>query len=177
MRKSILKAISLVGVIALAGCSSMSGSGSGSDSMGQNYADSNGATAYGAGQRSPFVGQYNRQTQALLNQRVFHFGFDKDVVRNTDAAAIAAHGKYLGSHPNAKITLEGHTDQRGSREYNIGLGERRDRSVEELLIMNGANASQIKLVSYGQEKPVSLGHTEADYAKNRRVEIVYKQYS
>ncbi len=176
MRKLLIQSNVLTSGVTLSACSSMSGSGhsgDGSSSYG-NSARGSGASAYGTGGRSPFVGQ-SMQSQALLEKTIFHFGFDQDSIEQIDLNAIAAHGKYLAKHPGAKVTLEGHTDQRGSREYNIGVGERRDKSVEQILLLNGAKTNQIKLVSYGQEKPVAFGHTKQAYAKNRRVEIVIQQ--
>ncbi len=163
-------------IVLLSACHSMSSTYSG------DYADTqNGARTYGAGNRGEIYGQVNQlsanQLRELRNTTIFYFGFDKDTVNRDDVNAIAAHGLYLAKHPNAGVTLEGHTDQRGSREYNVGLGERRDKTVKQLLEMNGANPNQIKMVSYGQEKPAAFGHDEASYAQNRRVEIIYQQYS
>jgi len=86
---------------------------------------------------------------------------------------VAAHAKYLAGHPGTRVRLEGHTDERGSREYNIGLGERRAQSVRRALLLQGAADAQISTVSYGEERPAAPGHDEAAWAKNRRVEIVY----
>jgi peptidoglycan-associated lipoprotein len=86
---------------------------------------------------------------------------------------VAAHAKFLAAHPAARVRLEGHTDERGSREYNIGLGDRRAQSVRRALLLQGASDAQISTVSYGEERPAVLGHDEAAWAKNRRVEIVY----
>ena len=149
-------------VVLLAACSSMSGHMGNSD---------NAAQTYGTNNRTEINGV---PVQDLIKKTTFHFGFDKDSVDSNDIPAVQAHGIYLASHPDMKVTLRGHTDQRGSREYNIGLGERRNNTVAQILMMNGARASQIKQVSYGQEKPVAFGHSAADYAQNRRVEIVYR---
>jgi len=86
---------------------------------------------------------------------------------------VGAHAKYLASHGSARVRLEGHTDERGSREYNIGLGERRAQAVRRALLLQGASEGQISTVSYGEERPAVPGHDEAAWAKNRRVEIVY----
>jgi len=86
---------------------------------------------------------------------------------------VAAHAKFLGGHAGTRVRLEGHTDERGSREYNIGLGERRAQSVRRALLLQGAADAQISTVSYGEERPAVPGHDEAAWAKNRRVEIVY----
>lgn len=158
----VMKSISVLwlgmSVVLLTACSSLSSH------------SSEGTRAYGTGEPMQVNGV---PVKTLMQKTTFHFGFDKDVVNAEDIAAVEAHGLYLAHHPNTTVTLEGHTDQRGSREYNIGLGERRDGTVARILIMSGARADQIKQVSYGQEKPVAFGHTPADYAQNRRVEIVY----
>ncbi len=86
---------------------------------------------------------------------------------------INAHARYLATNPQQKIRLEGHTDARGTREYNIGLGERRDQSVRRLLMVQGAADSQILTVSFGEERPAVEGDDEAAFAQNRRVELVY----
>jgi peptidoglycan-associated lipoprotein len=88
---------------------------------------------------------------------------------------IEAHGKYLANNPSFKVRLEGHTDERGSREYNLALGERRARSVEQLLKLQGVSANQIEIISYGEEMPSAFGHDESSWQLNRRVELVYPQ--
>ncbi len=108
-----------------------------------------------------------------LAQRVIHFDYDKADIRQEFKDLITAHGEYLARNPNQVVTLEGHADERGSREYNIALGERRGNSVRKMLVLLGATAGQIKVVSYGEEKPMALGHDEESWAQNRRVEIVY----
>jgi peptidoglycan-associated lipoprotein len=88
---------------------------------------------------------------------------------------VAAHAKYLAKMGGMKVRLEGHTDERGSREYNIGLGERRAQAVRRALLLQGAAEGQISTVSYGEERPAAAGSDEGAWAKNRRVEIVYLQ--
>ncbi len=110
---------------------------------------------------------------SLLAQRVFHFDFDSSEVQPQDQAALAAHGQYLALNPHINVTLIGHADERGSREYNLALGERRANAVAQLLSFQGGALSQMSVVSYGEERPVSNGHDEASWAENRRVELVY----
>lgn len=112
-------------------------------------------------------------TDACLRQRVIYFDFNKDDIKPEFQAQIACHAKYLRDRPMARMTLEGNTDERGTREYNLGLGERRGNSVQSALEAAGASASQINVVSYGEERPTCREHTEDCWAKNRRVEIVY----
>jgi peptidoglycan-associated lipoprotein len=109
----------------------------------------------------------------LLDKRIVYFDFDKSEVRAQDMDLINAHARYLATNPQQKIRLEGHTDARGTREYNIGLGERRDQSVRRLLMVQGAADSQILTVSFGEERPAVEGDDEAAFAQNRRVELVY----
>ena len=109
----------------------------------------------------------------LLSKKVVYFDFDSSTVHDEDRAIIQAHADYLSQHPNIKVTLEGNTDERGSREYNIGLGERRANAVAEMMKLMGVSPSQISTVSYGEERPAALGHDESAWHLNRRVEIVY----
>lgn len=112
-------------------------------------------------------------TDACLRQRVVYFDFDKSDIKPEFQAQIACHAKYLRDRPMARMTLEGNADERGTREYNLGLGERRGNAVQSALEAAGASASQINVVSYGEERPVCREHNEDCWAKNRRVEIVY----
>lgn len=108
-----------------------------------------------------------------LRQRVVYFDFDKTDIKSQFQAAIACHAKYLQQFRGARVTLEGNADERGTREYNLGLGERRGNSVSSALGAAGASASQLNVVSYGEERPVCKEHSEDCWQKNRRVEIVY----
>jgi peptidoglycan-associated lipoprotein len=112
--------------------------------------------------------------QELLQRQVFYFDLDSSAINHNYDGAIKAHAHYLSEHPNAKVRLEGHTDERGSSEYNIALGERRAKSVEQMMVSDGANPSQIAVVSYGKEKPAVQGHDESAWRYNRRVVIVYE---
>ena len=114
-------------------------------------------------------------TDACLRQRVVYFEFDQADIKSEAAAIVACHGKYLSDLPGAKMTLEGHADERGSREYNIGLGERRGNAVSSSLQANGGSAAQITVNSYGEERPTCSESDESCWSKNRRVEIVYTQ--
>jgi peptidoglycan-associated lipoprotein len=109
----------------------------------------------------------------LLAKRTIYFDFDNSEIKGEGTDIVAAHAKYLAANPTARVRLEGNTDERGSREYNIGLGERRAQAVRRALLLQGASDAQLSTVSYGEERPASAGHDEAAWAKNRRVEIVY----
>ena len=104
---------------------------------------------------------------------VIYFDYDKSDLKPEYSSVIAAHAKYLTANSSLKVRLEGNTDERGSREYNIGLGERRAQAVRRALMLQGVSENQITTLSYGEERPAVDGHDEAAYAKNRRVEISY----
>jgi len=106
---------------------------------------------------------------------IIYFDYDRAEIKPEYVPIIAAHAKYLNGNPNRRVRLEGHTDERGSREYNIGLGERRAQAVRRALMLQGVTEAQITTVSYGEERPAVLGSDESAYAKNRRVEFVYSR--
>jgi len=110
--------------------------------------------------------------EGMLAQRVVYFEFDSSVVRDDALPLIQAHAQYLANN-RMMITLEGHADERGTREYNIALGERRADSVRRLLMANGVPGNQIKVVSYGEERPAALGHNDDAWSLNRRSELMY----
>jgi peptidoglycan-associated lipoprotein len=109
----------------------------------------------------------------VLSKRSIYFEFDSFVVEDKYKALIDAHAKYLSANRSAKVTLQGHTDERGTREYNIALGQRRSDAVKKMMLLLGAGEMQIETVSFGKEKPKNPASHEAAWAENRRVEIVY----
>jgi peptidoglycan-associated lipoprotein len=122
------------------------------------------------------TGRYTRDsldTDSCLRQRVVYFDLDKSEIKPEFQAQIACHAEYLRQFPQARVTLEGNTDERGSREYNLGLGERRGNAVQGALSAAGSSSSQLNVTSYGEERPVCRQHDESCWSKNRRVEIVY----
>lgn len=112
-------------------------------------------------------------SNSCLMQRIIYFDFDQDLLRPEYQAVVACHTKYLRDRPGAKMSLEGHADERGTREYNLGLGERRSNAVASAFSGSGADAGRINPVSYGEERPLCLDSEESCWSKNRRVEIVY----
>ncbi|MEE9492285.1 MAG: peptidoglycan-associated lipoprotein Pal [Gammaproteobacteria bacterium] len=110
---------------------------------------------------------------SLDSGKIIYFDFDSYNVDEAGRELIAAHANYLTTNPAARIRLEGHGDERGSREYNIGLGERRGQAVKRILELLNASPEQISIVSFGEEKPVDYGHNQDAWRQNRRVEIVY----
>ncbi len=112
--------------------------------------------------------------KAFLAKRVVHFDYDSSELSNDDYQTLQAHAQFLMANANSKVALTGHTDERGTREYNMALGERRAKAVESFLITSGVNAGQLEAVSYGKEMPVNPGHDENAWKENRRVEINYE---
>jgi peptidoglycan-associated lipoprotein len=110
---------------------------------------------------------------SMLAKRSTFYPFDVSVVQEADKPLVEAHAKYLSEHHDRSVRLEGNCDERGSNEYNLGLGQRRADGVKKMLILGGAKAGQIKTVSYGEEKPRAAGHSEASWAQNRRTDLVY----
>lgn len=112
--------------------------------------------------------------KAFLAKRVVHFNYDSSDLSNEDYQTLQGHAQYLVANANSKVALTGHTDERGTREYNMALGERRAKAVESFLITNGVAATQLEAVSYGKEMPVDAGHDENAWKENRRVELNYE---
>ena len=106
---------------------------------------------------------------ALRDKRTLYFAFDSAELDAESMKIAKAHGRYLLANPGVRLRLEGHTDERGTREYNIALGERRAKAVERVMLLQGVSKSQLTTISYGEENPVDLGHTESAWAKNLRV--------
>lgn len=108
-----------------------------------------------------------------LSVRILYFDYDSSEVLPAYREVLEAHANYLAQNPNTTISLEGHADERGSREYNLALGERRAQSVKRLMLVFGPSSSQIRTTSYGEERPVVDGHDDEAWSQNRRVEIIY----
>ncbi|WP_197744322.1 peptidoglycan-associated lipoprotein Pal [Candidatus Nitrosacidococcus tergens] len=132
-----------------------------------------GATALGMSDGMMYEGDELTDPSSILATRVFYFKFDSSEIEEDDRTAIEAHGNYLAKHPDTVVTLEGHTDEQGAREYNLALGERRANTVKNLILLMGATEDQVKVVSYGEEHPAVEGHNISAWKLNRRVEIVY----
>ena len=109
----------------------------------------------------------------VLNKRSVYFDYDSFAVKDEFRPTIEAHAKFIQANKNARVILQGNTDERGTREYNIALGQKRADAVKKLMQLFGANEAQIETVSFGKEKPKAEGHDEAAWAQNRRVDIVY----
>lgn len=180
-------AVAAAGVL-LAGCSAHFAEKSPALASHQTSGSSNSsAQAYGAGSASGYQTMASRSSTSrngipanslsAPSNQTYYFDFDSNDVHSSDVRAIDAQANYLASHPNAKVRLEGNTDNRGSREYNVGLGWRRDQSVEHYLTERGVSPKQIQMVSYGKEHPAAAGNTSQAWALNRRVNLIYKAKS
>jgi peptidoglycan-associated lipoprotein len=124
----------------------------------------------GAITESPLEAEQRR----LLSQLVVYFDYDEAEILPEFNALLQAHGRNLAANPNMQVRLEGHADERGSREYNIGLGERRAQAVRRVLMLQGAGQQQLTTVSYGEERPAASGSDDESWRLNRRVELVYR---
>ncbi len=136
------------------------------------YGGDTGADTSGTGDSGMDGGEFFDDTEEALGT-IIYFDFDSSEVRSQDQDLVAGHAISLSEDSYASVRLEGHADERGSREYNIGLGERRAQAVRQMLMIQGVSAAQIQTVSFGEERPESMGSSESDYALNRRVEIKY----
>ena len=176
LARSLAVALSIV---VIAGCSSTGGTQDG-DSYGSQDGSSMGAGTSGAGTG----GQYGSTTGSgsgagqqadsrIPEVRTIYFDYDRDTIKSEYESAVMAHARYLRANPNAQVVLHGHTDERGTREYNMALGERRARAVQRFLNIQGVSNSQMSVVSYGEERPAASGQTESAYSQNRRVVFNY----
>lgn len=134
------------------------------------------ASAGGAGQAPRAVAAPGATTGGAtvadrVANRVVYFDFDSDDLRPDALAIVDSWAAYLLANPDARVRLAGHADERGTREYNVGLGERRGNAVERALMARGASSRQVDVISFGEERPVAPGHDEQSWAQNRRVEL------
>src|SRR5690606_37723172 len=136
------------------------------------------ASGTGGGSDSASAGQimdpFNPQSP-LAQQRSVYFDFDSYTVPDQYRSLVEMHSSYLTGHAQQKIRIEGNADARGGSEYNLALGQRRSDAVARMMTLLGVNSNQIEAISFGKERPKAMGNTEADYAENRRADIVYQQ--
>lgn len=171
---SLLKIITLtLTLLFLAGCSSNEQSAAAATATTEVPPD---ATTAGMNTEGGF-GENTGDIHAVCNPSIgndhYYFDFDQDTIRDDDMVAIKNQINYLATHNNTVVRVEGNTDERGSKEYNIALGYRRAKAVARILEQGGVSSKQIKIVSYGEEKPISIGHEESVWQCNRRVDLVY----
>lgn len=157
------------------------------DTVSLEDGDANGSESMGLGGNSNFneeqMTEQARQAEetalsaeqdALRDVRVFYFEFDKSLVEPAAQAPLKAHAAYLSANPSSVAVLNGYTDERGTKEYNLALGERRAKAIEQFLLINGAADSQIEAISFGEEFPANYGSSDEALAKNRRVVLEYR---
>lgn len=133
------------------------------------------ATTAGVAAGSQMVADPLDDPASPLATRVIYFDFDSDQIRPEFRDVLRAHAQYIAARAQVSVTLEGHADERGSREYNVGLGDRRATAVRQILTLQGALPSQLQTVSYGEERPAARGSNEDAWRLNRRVELVYER--
>jgi peptidoglycan-associated lipoprotein len=181
MKRFLSIALLLAGVALLSGCPKkhnvIEPPAAGSQVPGASGAAEEGAStsasALGGDARTQGANGMGANATGPLARKVIYFDFDKSEIKPEFADVIAAHARNLTSNPNLKMKLEGNTDERGTREYNIGLGERRAQAVRRAMMLQGVAESQLATVSFGAERPAAEGDDEAAWAQNRRVELVY----
>jgi len=178
--KLVVVMLTLAGLVA---CGSTGGTKNDDVAVEDRSSDgAGGADSYGGATTSGVSDYGSLSVESLsdpnspLSQRVIYFAYDSDDVAEQDRALVAAHAAFLAANPDVKVSVEGHTDERGAREYNVALGERRGQTVRRMLEFQSVSPQQLSTVSYGEEKPSVEGHDESAWSMNRRVELVYVGY-
>ena len=163
-------------LLVMGGCAGKDGTSTDGTGYGTDV-DSDGTSTYGAGDGADSLATAigDDRDSVIMNERIVYFALDSADLDDASVELLKQHGQYLADNPGEKTRLEGHTDERGSREYNIGLGERRAVTVQSVLLVNGATADQLASISFGEERPAALGSDETAWAQNRRVELVYER--
>lgn len=166
----------LVTIIAFSGCSSKPKKPAASPETTTGMLDSN---TQGGSLGDSSVGldgdkdKFDTMGGSIPSDRVIYFDYDMSDIRPEARVLLEQHAAYLSNNPSTQVRLEGHADERGSREYNLALGERRAESAKSALMSLGVSGNQMTTLSYGEEQPVALGHNEHDWQLNRRVEVIY----
>jgi peptidoglycan-associated lipoprotein len=182
MRKLIVAAFVALTVVGCSSTPTNEGSAPVEDRSGAAATPGGGASTSGtgtggvsgqAGGTSTARGNPLRDPSSPLSKRSVYFDFDSFNVKDEYKPTIEAHGRYLQQNRSARMTVQGNTDERGSREYNIALGQKRADAVKRMLTLLGAQESQVESVSFGKEKPRAQGHDESSFAENRRDDILY----
>lgn len=173
-----LLSIAILGssVVLLSACSSTGTSAH--NGVGANGANSGGVQTGGLGANGSGSdnGLPNPNAMVPGANQTYYFDFNQSNVHQSDLPSIQVQSQYLMSHASAHVLLQGNTDMRGSREYNMALGQRRADAVAKTLRLDGVSKGQVSTISYGAERPIAMGHTSHDYALNRRVHLVYQSH-
>ena len=167
-----LTAILVCGAL-LAGCSSTGTRGEDAGASVEDLGSASGTQTTGARAGGAWTGNPLEDPNSPLYTKVIYFDFDQSEIRPEYYPALRAHAEYLIQNTQLSLVIEGHADERGSREYNVALGERRAQSVVRFLEAEGVGGNQLRDVSYGEERPSVSGYGEAVWSQNRRVELVY----
>ncbi|QNI03004.1 peptidoglycan-associated lipoprotein Pal [Halomonas sp. SH5A2] len=177
LARSLAVALSIA---VIAGCSSTGGTQDGDSYGSQDGRDGSASSSTSgtgtSGQYGSGTSGADRSQQAdsrIPDVKTIYFDYDRDTIKNEYESVVMAHARYLRSNPDANVVLHGHTDERGTREYNMALGERRANAVERFLNIQGVSSSQMSVVSYGEERPAERGSSESAYSQNRRVVFNY----
>ena len=171
MNKPLVLCLVVFGL--LAGCGSNTKKGQEATTVDKSSGKDQGAQTYTAGQDGGGRASELDDPSSPLSVRVIYFDYDSSDIAPQYRNAVAAHAAFLAKNPGRSVTLEGHADERGSREYNLALGERRAQSVKNMMTLQGTAAAQIRTTSYGEERPAVEGSDENAWSQNRRVEIIY----
>jgi peptidoglycan-associated lipoprotein len=172
LTRYMLYTVLLAFVVGCAGQKGTSQDGAdGAGSAAGGGASSSGAADDGYGSGSAYD---EGASGGIPENRIIYFGYDQADVTSGSMSLLADHAGYLADNPNVQLRLEGHADERGSREYNIGLGERRAQAVRQVLLLRGVGSGEMNTVSYGEERPAATGSDDEAWALNRRVELVYQ---
>lgn len=170
----------VLALVVLSGCSSTATREGGAEVSEQSTgaggaygSGADGSATSAASQGADWYGDPLEDPNSPLATRVIYFDYDQSTVRREYLDVVRAHAQYLANNPQVTVRVEGHADERGSREYNLGLGENRANAIRNLMLAEGVADNQIVVVSYGEERPASYEHNEEAWSMNRRVELVY----
>jgi len=159
-------------MLALAGCASQAEKPEAAATPTTGPAGGYGATTAGV-QGESYADRPWDDPSSPLYRRTIYFDYDSSEIRSEFVPLLQTHAGYLASHPGTRLTLEGHTDERGTREYNLALGDERAQTVQRFLLAEGVRSDQLTTLSFGEEKPAAFEHGESAWSQNRRVELAY----
>jgi peptidoglycan-associated lipoprotein len=174
MRSSLLILLTAAAALSVAACNRGNTLPEDTGAANGGGFDSGATTNSSGGGGGIAVSPLEAERARLMQQLVVYFDYDTADILPQFNALLQAHGQFLAQNPNTQVRLEGHADERGSREYNIGLGERRAQAVRRVLMLQGATGTQLTTVSYGEERPAQTGSDDESWRLNRRVELVYR---
>lgn len=169
----MVRFIILLAFIVMTGCATTGNEDGKTVEDGSNQDSNNGASTSAMSDEERYSMKKLNDPNSPLSIRTVYFAFDSSEITAESNDVLIEHARFLSFNPSVQVVLEGHADERGTRGYNLALGERRAKSVQELFAAQGVNMTQLDVVSYGEERPVAQEHDEASWQLNRRVEIIY----